>query len=340
MRILLNSHFFAPSVGGLETVSRLLADEFHRLGKEVVVVTQTLGEYDAKFAYRVVRQPSRSELLELVRWCDVFFHNNISLQAAWPLLLVRRPWVVAHHNWISRADGTLAWQDKLKRFLIRKATNISISQSIADALPAPSQLIGDPYQDDLFTLHPEIIRDRELVYLGRLVSDKGVDGLLLALAQLKQEHLRPSLSIIGHGPEEANLRQQARDLGIADQVHFLGQHQGDDLVRLLNGHKIMVVPSRWAEPFGVVALEGIACGCVLIGSEGGGLKEAIGPCGLTFPNGKIDALAKQLAGLLINPAKRAALRTPAPDHLAKHRRVEVAQAYLRVFDSMTNGKRN
>ncbi len=42
---------------------------------------------------------------------------------------------------------------------------------------------------------------------------------------------------------------------------------------------------------GIVALEGIACGCVVIGSQGGGLKDAIGNCGLTYPNGDVAALA-------------------------------------------------
>ena len=60
-------------------------------------------------------------------------------------------------------------------------------------------------------------------------------------------------------------------LGLERQVEFTGVLQGETLVRTLNAHRIMVVPSRTPEPFGVVALEGIACGCVVVGSEGGGL---------------------------------------------------------------------
>jgi glycosyltransferase involved in cell wall biosynthesis len=94
----------------------------------------------------------------------------------------------------------------------------------------------------------------------------------------------------------------------------------------------MVVPSLWNEPFGIVALEGIACGCVVVGSEGGGLKDAIGSCGETFPNGNVQALTNILAYLLTNPEQQAQYRKNAPTHLARHRKDNVTKAYLRIFE--------
>src|SRR5207253_1067709 len=111
-------------------------------------------------------------------------------------------------------------------------------------------------------------------------------------------------------------------------VNWAGQVVGRELVALLNQHQILVVPSRWEEPFGVVALEGIACGCVAIGSEGGGLKDAIGPCGATFPNGDSHALAAVLQRLLQNPRLRQAYRSKATEHLGRHSQASVAAAYL------------
>jgi glycogen(starch) synthase len=87
------------------------------------------------------------------------------------------------------------------------------------------------------------------------------------------------LKVIGEGPCRNDLEERVRKLGLADQVEFLGAIVGEPLVNILNRHKILVVPSSWNEPFGIVALEGIACGCMVIGSSGGGLPEAIGPCG-------------------------------------------------------------
>ena len=94
----------------------------------------------------------------------------------------------------------------------------------------------------------------------------------------------------------------------------------------------MVIPSRWEEPFGIIALEGIASGCVIVGSEGGGLKEAIGPCGITFPNDDEGALDRILMKLLSNPDKLAFYRKGAQEHLLRYRKERIARAYLKVFE--------
>ena len=117
LKILLATHFFYPNIGGLETVARVLAEEFLTLGHAVRLVTTSAarpGESDAgMFPYPVHRAPGGGELLRLMRWCDVFFQNNISLRTLWPLALVRRPWVVSHQTWLTRVDGTVGWQDRL-----------------------------------------------------------------------------------------------------------------------------------------------------------------------------------------------------------------------------------
>lgn len=92
-----------------------------------------------------------------------------------------------------------------------------------------------------------------------------------------------------------------------------------------------VVPSIWREPFGIVALEGIACGCVVVGSEGGGLKEAIGPCGVTFPNGDAEALPARLEALLSSPQLLVGYRAKAATHLSAYTKAVVAEKYLRIF---------
>src|ERR1700749_4757419 len=95
MKILLTTYIFSPKVGGIETVSALLATEFVRAGHEVKLVTKTEEKDGIERPFEVIRAPSPTELIELTRWCDIFFQNNISLEMAWPLLLVRRPWVVS-----------------------------------------------------------------------------------------------------------------------------------------------------------------------------------------------------------------------------------------------------
>lgn len=331
VKILLSSHAFFPNIGGIESVSELLATEFVRAGHEVRIVTQTPGNDRAEWNFKVLRKPGARALMQAVQWCDVFFHNNISLQSAWPLLFVRRPWVVTHQTWISRLDRSLGWQDHLKRFLLRGAANVSISREIAQSIPVPSVQIPNPYRDDLFHRIPVIERNKELVFLGRLVSDKGVDLLIESLKLLKQDGSTADLTVIGSGPEEESLKALAQTLGVAAQIRFVGPKSGEELAMLLNAHRVMVIPSRWAEPFGIVALEGIACGCVVIGSAAGGLPDAIGPCGVTFPNGDAPALAAAIRGTLGCASRCEELQAHTPEHLARHTARSVADAYLKTF---------
>jgi glycosyltransferase involved in cell wall biosynthesis len=331
MRILLGSHHFAPQIGGIEAASLVLATEFARRGHDVKVVTQTPCDAAETWPFEVIRRPSAGRLFSLAAWSQVFFQNNISLQTLWAAFAARRPWVVAHQTWITRVSGALSWRDRLKRRLLGFATNVAISQAVARDLALPSTIVGNPYDHRLFRLIEGVPRTRELIFVGRLVSDKGLDLLIEALAQLRSQNLTPTLTVVGSGPEEPAVRAQAYKVGVAGQVEFLGAMTGEPLAELLNRHEIMVIPSRWAEPFGIVALEGIACGCALIGSEEGGLREAMGPCGLAFPNGDATALAASLATLLADPARRENLRAGRAEHLAKFHPERVAEAYLALF---------
>ncbi|HET9212120.1 MAG TPA: glycosyltransferase family 4 protein [Thermoanaerobaculia bacterium] len=329
MRILIYSPAFLPRIGGLEIHTASLADRFHHAGHQVTVVTTTPGAADG-LPYRVVRNPSRRELLRWARWCDVLYQGNVSLRGLWPLLLVRRPWVVSHHSWYCRSDGRIAWQDRLKRWLLRfAASSIAVSQAVADDLATPSVVIPNPYRDDLFRRLPETERTEDLVFVGRLVSDKGVDVLLDALSKLAGEGLHPRLTVLGEGPEGPRLREQASRYGLGGQVGFLGLRTGEELVEILNRHRILVVPSIYNEPFGIVALEGIACGCVVVGSQGGGLKDAIGPCGETFRNGDPADLARVLGRLLRHPEADEGYMRHAASHLTLHTAERASAAYLR-----------
>jgi glycosyltransferase involved in cell wall biosynthesis len=147
--------------------------------------------------------------------------------------------------------------------------------------------------------------------------------------------MHPELTIIGDGPERTILEKQVNELGMNGQVSFVGMKGGQDLARLIAKHRIMAVPSRWAEPFGIVALEGIACGCVVVGTNLGGLPEAIGPCGITVANGESQAMAGALESLLKNESLLQHYRCSARDHLARHSRSIVSAMYLDVLRSAT-----
>jgi glycosyltransferase involved in cell wall biosynthesis len=131
------------------------------------------------------------------------------------------------------------------------------------------------------------------------------------------------------------MQELTKRLGLEEQVQFRGAQSGSELAATLNQHQILVVPSKYDEPFGVVALEGIACGCALIGSSGGGLPEAIGPCGITFLNGDVAALENALERLLARPQEREGLIAAGPKHLIQFQPPLVAQRYRELFESLT-----
>lgn len=332
MKILFCSVPFRPSVGGIETVSALLAAEFQAGGHAVTLVTQTPSLTTDSEAFRIVRRPGAWALWRLVQEADLVFHNNISLRLAWPLLALQRPWVVAHHTWIPR-QGV----GRLKRWLLRRAANISVSQAMADDLAVPSTLVPNPYRSAQFKPEPGVARDRDVVFVGRLVSDKGVEVLLRALQHLQQGGRRVATTVVGDGPEQAALRALATELGLRDVV-FAGRRSGEALVQVLHQHRLLVVPSTWEEPFGVVVLEGLACGCVPVVAGSGGLRDAAGPCGVVFPKGDALALADALARLLDDPQRLQSLLGAAEEHLRRHRPGAVAAAYLQVFEQACAGR--
>jgi glycogen(starch) synthase len=332
MRILFSSYAFRPSVGGIETVSAILAEQFAAAGHEIELITETLGDNSAENRYRIIRRPGLKKLITMIRWSDLFFQNNISLRSLLPALLFKKRAIVVHQTWIRNTRGKITWNSRLKRMLLGHVTNVAISRAVADDLGRKCMIIPNPYRDELFRIIPGAARNKTLLFAGRLVSDKGVDLLLQALEQLRREGLQLDLTIVGTGPEAEHLSALSRQLGLQNQVVFAGQKSGEELAQLMNQHRIMVVPSRWAEPFGIVALEGIACGCRIVGSEAGGLKEAIGPCGITFENRNAKSLADALKRLLRDRALEDSLRSAAPKHLEHFKAQNIASKYLQLIE--------
>lgn len=333
MKILFVSHVFSPNIGGIESISEMLAGEFVQARHEVILVTATPvgNSNDGNFTFPVVRQPSLGQLLRLTLWADIVFHNNISLRMAWPLLIIRRPWLVTHQTWLSKKGGCSSVIGQIKQFVLQWATNIAISKAIADDLQVTCLIIPNPYDPETFRFLPDVQKTMDLVFVGRLINAKGLSVLLDALVTLKEQGKRPGLTVIGLGPDEEDFRKQSLDLGLTEQVEFVGPKKGDFLARTVREHKVMVVPSLWDEPFGIVALEGMACGCVVVGSEKGGLRDAIGPGGLTFPNGDSKALAICIEQALYDAETVERCRTAASTHLAMHTATVVAHRYLELF---------
>jgi len=334
MKILVCSYHYAPEVGAIPTVTRLLAQEYARAGHQVTVLTHIPAppDFDLNAPYRVVRRTSFFHAVLLGIQADVVHFNNISLRFLIPLALLFKPIFVTHQEWLARYHGGIGWQDRIKRLILRLVHNVAVSEPVARLLPARSHLIGNPFDRASFLPWHDMVRDRDIVYIGRLTTEKGCDIALRAIGQLAGQGIYATVTILGDGPEREYLEALAASMAIADQVQFLGLVT-ENLGQILARHKVMVIPSRRSEPFGIVALEGIAAGCAIVASSSGGLPEAVGPCGLLFPAGNVAALAAALKQALADDKTRAALVAAGPAHLEQFAPAVIAAKYLELFES-------
>jgi glycosyltransferase involved in cell wall biosynthesis len=331
LKILIYSRTFWPNVGGQETIMEILAEEFSAAGHQVKVVTQAAVEVERNQNYEVIRSPTVKSYVQALRWSDVCLCASVSLRGLPPMIIARTPLVISHQTYCSSDHFSMV--SEFKKTVARFSSNICCSRAVQSYTPGRSIVIPNTYRAEIFKEYSDVSKDLDIVFVGRLVSDKGVSDLIEAMRELGRAGFRPHLSIVGDGPERSATVTRVEELGLERQVTFTGLKTGSELARFVARHRVMAVPSRWAEPFGIVALEGIACGCAVVGTALGGLPEAIGPCGVTVPNTDAAAMARALKSLLEDEGLLASYRSCAPLHLARHSRATVARDYLDVLGS-------
>ncbi len=174
-----------------------------------------------------------------------------------------------------------------------------------------------------------------VLYVGRFDPRKGIETAVRAFAQLKQtvdyaathDDTTPTLNpaklrlvIVGgsdadhsDGQERQRIEQLVRDLGVADQTQFAGRVGHDLLPLYYTAADVCVIPSHY-EPFGLVAIEAMACGTPVVASAVGGLKFTVVPeeTGLLVPPQDVDGFAQAIARILSDELWARKLRRQAP----------------------------
>lgn len=216
--------------------------------------------------------------------------------------------VLYAHNHLLRTYGRV----EAIRVIGRAAAIICVSDFLANqtaqrlprSLRDRVRVVRNGVDADLFRRTSPIQRTGPLkvVFVGRMIPEKGADVLIGAVRRLDRDDVH--LTIIGSDgfdprlpltPYERAVREAAMPLGDRVAVkHFLPRGQ---VAAEMAAADVVVVPSRWPEPFALTVLEGMAAGAAVVGSEIGGIPETLRGIGILVPPGDTAALAEAIGAL-------------------------------------------
>lgn len=169
-----------------------------------------------------------------------------------------------------------------------------------------------------------------LIHVSNFREVKRVRDVVRIFARVQQE-IPSILVMVGDGPDRADAEEEAREQGLADSVHFLGKI--DTVAPLLASSDLFLIPSNF-ESFGLSALEALACGVPVVGSNAGGLPEVVveGVTGMLRPVGDLDAMVKAGIEILGDTQRwRAMSEAAAADARARFSRDEIVSKYEALY---------
>jgi glycosyltransferase involved in cell wall biosynthesis len=241
---------------------------------------------------------------------------------------------------------------KIMRRVARKADFVTvvseamhrhvIEQGIAvrglEVIPMGADLTG------LFTPGSEARATHELLFVGRLVPKKGGEVLIRALAIVARQNPQVRLRIVGNGPERAALEQLVGDLGLSGHIEFVGALPQTALPQAYRHCTALVFPSVVAadndqEGLGLVLVEALGCECPVICSDLEATRDVVahGVTGLHYPPGDHNALARQMLGVLDDPAGAAAMGRNGRNHvLSRFDWEAIAARYADLIDRIVD----
>jgi glycosyltransferase involved in cell wall biosynthesis len=185
-------------------------------------------------------------------------------------------------------------------------------------------------------------KQRYLLCIAAHNEKKAVDVLLEAFAQVSAAHSDLQLVLVGDGPLRGQHEAQARGLNLQERVTFLGFQGRGEVVRLLRGCTMLVLPSR-SEPFGMVLAEAMACRKAVVATAVGGIPEVIesGKSGLLVGPDDPAALARAVRSLLEDHALRESIAEAGYRRaIARFGSDSLSQRYLQVFSSLLRRERS
>ena len=148
------------------------------------------------------------------------------------------------------------------------------------------------------------LKNREnltITCVARMMRYKGLDLALGVFRDLLDKFPSATLELAGSGPYENQLRELVTNLGLSDQVHFLGRVSGSDKIKLYRNSRLLLNPSV-REGYGICVIEANSFGTPAVGWDVAGMKDSIidGSTGLLAPFPDKQAMSKNIETLLTN----------------------------------------
>jgi glycogen synthase len=179
--------------------------------------------------------------------------------------------------------------------------------------------------------------EKLVLLIGRLVYEKGFQIALEAMPRVIEDVGNVRFLVAGSGTHEQQLREQATKLGLDSHGTFLGWIGDDVLHSLYRIADLTVVPSIY-EPFGLVALEAMACGCPCLVADTGGLREVVPheEVGLRFRSRDPASLARVAARVLTDEELHSSIVAEAHEHVREFDWADVAERTLDVYETLVS----
>jgi glycosyltransferase involved in cell wall biosynthesis len=201
----------------------------------------------------------------------------------------------------------------------------------------PEKIIVVPNGVDTAKFFPveDKYRDNLILFVGSLIPIKGVRYLLEAMPEVLRSFPEYRLVIVGDGPEAGALKRRANELGISNNVEFLGFQSQDRVRTLMQRARVLVLPSL-QEGMGVVLVEAMACGTPVVASRVDGILDVVTPdVGVLVPSADPKRLAEGIQAILADP-----IRWKEYSRNARARAVEsyswdhIAIKFIEVYESL------
>lgn len=322
--------YFLPDIGGVEVLSGHLVPRLAARGHELLIVAsygelgqQPLADFQGVAVRRmnfeaVLHQRDIERLTRVLQdvtalkqsFCPDIIHLHTYSAGAFFHLQTRARFPAPEIYTIHSLPTTGSANGMFGRCLRSAGRVVAISQAMWDGtialapeVRAKSQVIRNGLPMPSLPPAPLDFQTPILLVYGRAVPEKGFDLALRAFARARRTYADLRLLVAGDGVELPALRVMALELGIADAVAFLGWVPPHQMARTINRAFLVLAPSRWEEPFGLVALESAQMGRPVVATRVGGLPEVVlnGETGVLVEREDEEGMAEAICTLLANP---------------------------------------